>query len=117
MIPFWKLHGIGNDFVFVRPSDLPACPEPLVHLMCDRTHGIGSDGLIAVESTGPQTATMRMWNPDGSESSMCGNGLRCSALWLNRTSGTDSDWSIRLGGSDSLIEKVRQGFSVQMGLA
>ncbi len=79
---FTKMHGCGNDYVYVDawaetlPADLPA----LARQVSDRHTGIGADGLIVV---GPALdggeAQMRMWNADGSESEMCGNGIRCAA--------------------------------------
>ena len=79
---FTKMHGCGNDYVYVDawtetlPADLPA----FARLVSDRHTGIGADGLIVV-GPGPAggEATMRMWNADGSESEMCGNGIRCAA--------------------------------------
>ena len=78
---FTKMHGCGNDYVYVDawderlPADLPA----LARAVSDRHRGVGADGLIVL---GPPRrggdAEMRMWNADGSESEMCGNGIRCT---------------------------------------
>ena len=83
-IPFWKMHGAGNDFVvldalrFPLPAnfDFPRAAE----LLCARHFGVGSDGLLLLDAstTSKAQVRMRMWNPDGSED-MCGNGLRCIA--------------------------------------
>ncbi len=85
MIPFTKMHGIGNDFVLVdairRPLDGSDLSE-LARRICDRKLGIGADGLILVENGGSAPFRMRMFNPDGSEGEMCGNGVRCIALFL-----------------------------------
>ena len=78
---FIKMHGTGNDYVYVNafaerlPADLPA----LTRAISDRHFGVGSDGLIAVLPSEVADARMRMFNADGSESEMCGNGLRCVA--------------------------------------
>ena len=87
-LPFAKFHGARNDFVIVdgRPG-APAAGLDLAALavaMCDRHAGVGADGLlVASEVTDAgAVAHMRMLNPDGSESEMCGNGLRCFARWL-----------------------------------
>ena len=76
------MHGCGNDYVFLDawseppPDDLPA----LARLVSDRHRGIGSDGLIVLaRGNHGGDAAMRIWNADGSESEMCGNGLRCAA--------------------------------------
>jgi len=86
-LPFAKFHGAGNDFVIVdaRATGPAASMDhaALALRMCDRHYGIGADGLlIAADPTCVAPFRMRMFNPDGSESEMCGNGLRCFALWL-----------------------------------
>lgn len=85
MIPFTKMQGIGNDFVMVDALRHPSLPEDLAawsRLVCDRRFGIGGDGLILVEKGSEAPFRMRMFNPDGSESEMCGNGIRCFARLL-----------------------------------
>jgi diaminopimelate epimerase len=78
---FVKMHGIGNDYVYVdcfrqpEPSD----PAALSRAISDRHFGVGSDGLILVCRSSVADARMRMFNADGSESEMCGNGIRCVA--------------------------------------
>lgn len=78
---FVKMHGAGNDYVyvdcFVEPR--PADPVDLAPRIADRHKGVGGDGLILVEPSTRATARMRMFNADGSESEMCGNGVRCVA--------------------------------------
>lgn len=82
---FTKMHGIGNDFIVVDAMRRTTSEEDwrrLAVATCDRRFGIGSDGLILV-CPGQSTAfRMRMFNPDGSESEMCGNGIRCFAKFL-----------------------------------
>ncbi len=82
---FTKMHGIGNDYVYVNafaeklPSDLPS----LARKISDRHLGVGGDGLIVIcPSENGADARMRMFNADGSESEMCGNGLRCVAKYV-----------------------------------
>jgi diaminopimelate epimerase len=84
---FIKMHGIGNDFVVVGPDDAgrPLDWPGLARATGDRHLGVGHDGLLLVERTMPPAAAefrMRMFNPDGSESEMCGNGIRCFAKYL-----------------------------------
>lgn len=82
MIIFVKMHGIGNDFVMLDgiAHDLSAIPmSQLAIRMCARRLGVGADGLILLERGEADRLRMRMWNPDGSESEMCGNGIRCFA--------------------------------------
>jgi diaminopimelate epimerase len=80
-IHFVKMHGAANDYVyidcFVEPS--PADPAALAVRIADRHRGVGGDGLILVEPSSRAAARMRMFNADGSESEMCGNGVRCVA--------------------------------------
>lgn len=84
---FVKMHGLGNDYVFVGGPD-DDVPEPpvgwpaLARLISERRRGIGSDGLIVLgpPRTHDHHLTMRIFNADGSEAEMCGNGLRCAAL-------------------------------------
>ncbi|MCC6746459.1 MAG: diaminopimelate epimerase [Deltaproteobacteria bacterium] len=89
-MPFRKLHGLGNDFIVVdglsrsAPVDLLTARETAVRL-CDRHRGIGADGvLLVLASPSPDAlAQMRVINSDGSESEMCGNGIRCVAKLLH----------------------------------
>jgi diaminopimelate epimerase len=98
-IPFVKMHGAGNDYVYIdgmaidsdgtagRPAGgaadgiglLPDDPAELAVRIADRHKGVGSDGLILVLPSGRADARMRMFNADGSEAQMCGNGVRCVA--------------------------------------
>ena len=75
---FIKMHGIGNDFVMIDGRGLPKQDwASLARQMCDRHFGVGADGLILVLPSQVGDLRMRMWNPDGSEAEMCGNGIRC----------------------------------------
>lgn len=72
---FYKYHGCGNDFVLTEESPTADYRELAVE-MCDRRLGIGADGLIVCSGF---PSAMRIFNRDGSEASMCGNGIRCAA--------------------------------------
>lgn len=84
-IEFTKYHGLGNDFILIdnRSSSTPVItPEQAVKL-CDRHFGIGADGVIfALPAENGTDYTMRIFNSDGSEPEMCGNGIRCLAAFL-----------------------------------
>lgn len=82
---FTKMHGIGNDYVYVNTflDKLPAEPALVAQAVSDRHFGIGSDGLILIGPSEIADARMRMFNADGSESEMCGNGLRCVAKYVH----------------------------------
>lgn len=81
---FTKMHGIGNDYVYVNVFDqlLAVDPAALAAAVSDRHFGIGSDGLILIGPSKRADARMRMFNADGSESEMCGNGIRCVAKYI-----------------------------------
>lgn len=90
-VPFTKMQGLGNDFVFIDEHELQSvvqggAPVPygeLARRLCDRHYGIGADGLIIVREPTRDDCDIA-WhylNSDGSISLMCGNGLRCLALW------------------------------------
>jgi diaminopimelate epimerase len=82
---FTKMHGIGNDYVYVNTFDqkAPADPARLAIAISDRHFGVGSDGLILIGPSERADARMRMFNADGSESEMCGNGVRCVAKYIH----------------------------------
>jgi diaminopimelate epimerase len=79
---FTKMHGAGNDYVYVNCFDEPVeNPVELAIKVSNRNFGIGSDGLILIMPTDKADVRMRMFNSDGSESEMCGNGIRCVAKY------------------------------------
>src|SRR5437764_3889611 len=80
---FVKMHGIGNDYVYVDcfNQPMPSDPAGLSRVVSDRHFGIGSDGLILIAPSDRADVRMRMFNADGSESEMCGNGVRCVAKY------------------------------------
>jgi diaminopimelate epimerase len=77
---FTKMHGAGNDYVYVSCFDqtLPADLAGLAERISHRRFGVGGDGLILICPSEIADARMRMFNADGSESEMCGNGIRCT---------------------------------------
>ncbi|MDB5391375.1 MAG: dapF [Planctomycetaceae bacterium] len=81
---FTKMHGAGNDYVYVNcfSERFPADPAALAMAVSDRHKGIGADGLILICPSERGDARMRMYNADGSESEMCGNGVRCVAKYV-----------------------------------
>ena len=81
---FTKMQGAGNDYVYVNCFDepLPEDPAELARRVSDRHFGIGGDGLILICPSTVADARMRMFNADGSEAEMCGNGVRCVAKYV-----------------------------------
>jgi diaminopimelate epimerase len=82
---FVKMQGAGNDYVYVDcfSQPIPADPAALSRAVSDRHFGVGADGLILITPSDRADARMRMFNADGSESEMCGNGLRCVAKFVH----------------------------------
>jgi diaminopimelate epimerase len=81
---FTKMHGAGNDYVYVDcfAETMPSDPAALARKVADRHYGICGDGLILICPSDRGDARMRMFNADGSESEMCGNGVRCVAKFV-----------------------------------
>lgn len=80
---FTKMHGCGNDFVVThveRPEQSDALQRHVAAL-CDRRRGVGADGVIVVLPSESADARMRIFNADGSEAEMCGNGIRCACRY------------------------------------
>jgi diaminopimelate epimerase len=79
---FTKMHGAGNDYIYVDGfTERVADPAGLARIMSDRHCGIGGDGLILILPSKVADVRMRMFNVDGSEAEMCGNGVRCLAKY------------------------------------
>lgn len=85
-ISFSKVVGSGNDFILIdaRHKSLRGQIPALAKTWCNRKRGIGADGLLWIAPSRKADARMRIFNPDGSEAAMCGNGLRCVAWYLHR---------------------------------
>lgn len=80
---FTKMHGCGNDYIYVDCTDtMIEQPSKVAKLVSDRHFGIGSDGLILICSSEKADFRMEMYNADGSEGNMCGNGVRCIAKYV-----------------------------------
>ena len=79
---FTKMHGAGNDYVLVDARHDEADWSSLANSLCDRHYGVGADGLLLVAPSLIADIRMRMFNPDGSEAQMCGNGLRCFSKYV-----------------------------------
>lgn len=84
MVRFFKYSGCGNDFVLIdKRESAVEVSSSTVSLMCDRHRGIGADGVIFLERSQRADYKMRIYNADGSEAEMCGNGLRCLARFIH----------------------------------
>jgi diaminopimelate epimerase len=117
---FYKLQGAGNDFVlldaFAQP--LPAWEvASLARRLCDRRFGIGADGLLIVEPSERADYRMRLHNADGSEATMCGNGIRCVARYLWEYHCPDAgSLAIETGAGVRRVHRLsKERFQVEMG--
>lgn len=80
---FTKMHGIGNDYVYVNCfEESVKNPEEVSKFVSDRHFGIGSDGLILISPSATADFRMNIYNADGSQAEMCGNGIRCVAKYV-----------------------------------
>lgn len=80
---FTKMHGIGNDYVYVNCFEETVIdPAETAKFVSDRHFGIGSDGLILIKPSDVSDCEMEMYNLDGSQGAMCGNGIRCVAKYV-----------------------------------
>ena len=93
IMKFTKMHGIGNDYVYVNCfKETVKDPSAVAKFVSDRHFGIGSDGLILIKPSDIADCEMDMYNLDGSQGAMCGNGIRCVAKYaydygiVNKTS-------------------------------
>ncbi len=90
-VPVVKTNGTGNDFVLVDERVEPLDDAvAFARRVCDRTHGIGADGVLLVQPSARYDARMRIINADGSEAEMCGNGMRCVARYLDEHDGREA---------------------------
>lgn len=79
---FTKMHGLGNDYLYVYQNDEPEDPAELSIRLSDRHFGAGSDGMIWILPSDKADFKMRIFNADGSEAMMCGNGIRCVGKYV-----------------------------------
>ena len=128
-LAFWKMHGAGNDFVVLEPAEARADAggdwAALARQVCDRRFGVGADQLILVLPSDAADRRMRIFNPDGSEAEMCGNGIRCLVKFvLDRDPAARAAGGLRVEtpagvldaraslGADGLVERARVGMGV-----
>ena len=109
-IAFTKMSGAGNDFLLVdarngRLAKAKLNWRKLAVALCDRRRGIGADGVLAIVPSRRAAALMRIFNADGSEAAMCGNGIRCVAWYLAGRSASDR----RAASGDGLRIDTRAG--------
>ncbi len=122
MIKFTKMHGTGNDYVYIEDlSGNIKNPSRLSVEMSNRNFGIGSDGLILIMKSDIADFKMRMFNSDGSEAEMCGNGIRCFAKYVydHKLTAKETVHVETCGGTKEIKLKIKNGLvesaTVDMG--
>ncbi len=92
-LKFWKMHGLGNDYVLIDNRDGKIREKDVGRIarkLCERRFSVGADGLLLLYNSSAADVKMRIFNADGSEAEMCGNGIRCFARYCNENSIVDA---------------------------
>ncbi len=111
---FSKWHALGNAYLVLERADLARpLDEPIVRRLCDCEIGIGSDGIVEILASDGAEAEFAIWNPDGSQAEMSGNGARIAARWLAQRAGVDAV-GLRIG--ERLLEARVRGDDVELDL-
>ncbi len=128
---FAKYHGLGNDFILIddRQEAFPSEDAPFIAKLCTRRFGIGADGLILIRNSFKADYWMRIFNADGCETEMCGNGLRCFVAYLkelglafdvNRILVNGQTYTCSVAGDQVAVKMGRPkdvSFNIQLALA
>jgi diaminopimelate epimerase len=126
-LKFTKWQGIGNDFILIdsRTQDLEGINlKNLAIQMCDRHYGIGADGLLIVWPSQKADFRMQIFNPDGSEPEMCGNGIRCFTSYIYQAAKEEERkdiWSVETKAGIMVPAVIKddgeiKGIEVDMGI-
>ena len=121
--PFVKFNGLGNDFILIdnTKQDTPLFTPEQATKICNRNFGVGGDGVIFVmPGTEGCDYTMRIYNSDGSEPEMCGNGIRCMARMIleieGKDKGAEGTYTIATGAGKIIPQICKDGtITVDMG--
>lgn len=125
MIPFTKAHGARNDFLLTWAHEAPAegLLREAARAICDRHAGVGADGWILVKPPAQgEPATIRLFNSDGSEAEISGNGTRCAAAFLSDAGQAGEEILIRTGAGVKRLRRLSRAglrfeFEMDMGKA
>ena len=121
-IPFTKAHGAGNDFLIVESKALAGLPScEWIQRICDRHFGIGADGLLllAIPGSAGGDADLRIFNSDGGEAEISGNGTRCAAAYLVESGRCGQRLAIQTGAGVkqlTLLARTGSRFSFEMAM-
>jgi diaminopimelate epimerase len=116
-LSFAKYHGAGNDFILIddRGETFPVEDAPLIARLCQHRTGIGADGLILLQLSKKADFRMRIFNCDGREADMCGNGVRCLADFIRRLGVPKEELTIETGAQITRCHFVGDKVCVAMG--
>lgn len=121
-IPFTKAHGARNDFLLTWQQEAPQHgPEAVAVAICDRNAGVGADGwLLVTPPSGGTPPAIRLFNPDGGEAEISGNGTRCAAAFLVDSGMHETELEIRTGAGQKHLRLLEQNglkflFEMNMG--
>lgn len=120
-IPFAKLHGAKNDFLITRVEDMPIADfQEVAIAICDRYTGVGGDGWMLLSDAEGEEPSIRLFNSDGSEPELSGNGTRCAAALLAMNRRDRKEFRIRTGAGVKYLRLLSRGerdfqFEMNMG--
>jgi len=112
--PFIKYSGNGNDFIIL---DHPTClvSHELIKRLCDRHFGIGADGVLTLTDNEGHDGQMRIFNSDGGEAEMCGNGIRCLVTYIDeRTPVKKDSYRIKTMNGSYTVYRRNGAFAIEM---
>ncbi|MFP4482305.1 MAG: diaminopimelate epimerase [Thermovirgaceae bacterium] len=115
---FTKMQGNGNDFIVIDNRECPFSKRELSRLavvLCPRGRSVGADGLIAVEVSGEADFTIRLFNSDGTEAEMCGNGARCIARYTSKKCIAPSEMTFSTLAGPVRASVTRESVTLDMG--
>ena len=118
ILPFWKMHGAGNDFVLFddRALTFPAADRAWLASLGARRTGVGCDGLVLLQRPEHADIAMRFFNPDGSEADLCGNAARCVARLARDLGAAGERMTIETRAGRLAAEVLPDGVRVDMPL-
>ena len=116
---FWKMYGLGNDYIVIDNRDEKISSKKASNLakkLCERRFSVGADGLLLVSTSKVADAKMRIFNADGSEAEMCGNGIRCFGNYVQRLGlSAKTQLSVETGAGIIIVDMNNGMIRVDMG--
>ncbi len=110
-LSFVKAEGTGNDFIIINAKDVPRAKNlsEIAKVLCRRKKSIGADGLLIYDKSSTCDFKMRIFNPDGSEPGMCGNGIRCLAQYVRKIKNLKKDkFKIETEAGEVIIDFLKE---------